>query len=138
MDMRILWCGWVGVLTVCGAVGAEVSDSDEHFRAIMKNMSAHEGDLKVIIPEGIDTSAMIIEYGRYGHGLFMNSIRGEAGKREYLIPYGPGETLKAFVYCPGYQIAWVVEPNLNEPWRPVFRPVAAATMKGILTDGKST
>ncbi|MGD0093533.1 MAG: hypothetical protein ABSE73_26790 [Planctomycetota bacterium] len=46
------------------------------------------------------------------------------------------KSVKLLAYCPGYQIAYITEPPLDQPWTPGFKPADMTHLEGTLTDTK--
>jgi len=101
--------------------------------------------LRIILPDYIDPAQVQVHYTT---GTFM----GELGGRERLKyrdfeivpqrgfrPIGDASPefespRKVYMYCPGYNIMWIEEPNLSVPWKPEFVKATTAILKGTLTD----
>jgi hypothetical protein len=95
--------------------------------------------LKVMLPDDMDPARVQVHY-LCGSSMGTLGGREPLTSREFSIPPAtyPGihstEAVKVYAYCPGYQIAWAVDPNISEPWKPQFVKAVTAKLEGTLTD----
>jgi hypothetical protein len=90
---------------------------------------------RIHLPEAVDTKGLEITYYLIGpFGGYGGFVRTKAGVHEYVIETSydgkPARSLKAAVYCPGYQVETLDYPSLAGPWErdAELRPKPLATV----------
>jgi hypothetical protein len=76
---------------------------------------------RIELPEGVKRSQVLVR----ADNVF---IRVESGASEWR------RGVSAFIYRPGYQIAWVEDVDVNQPWKPQFKKAPMAKLAGTLID----
>jgi hypothetical protein len=91
---------------------------------------------KLRIPRQVPAEGLVIKYGVRGGGLLVGELRAKKDVWEYEIHLKSTDSITLFAYCPGYEIAFVSNAPLDQPWTPDFRPVSTTTIEGALRDTK--
>lgn len=103
--------------------------------------------LRVILPPEIDPNKVLVRY-QIGRGMLPMGMKEPPTSRNFVITpnwgvtphteehdrYLAAQPFKAYMYCPGYQIAAIAEPNMATVWKPQFKQGTVAKLTGTLTD----
>ena len=135
LSLTLCVSGWGASEGAASHINQEAIDWVELHKAFRGGESA---GLRVLFPPGVKAEEVQV-HRRICYAVRELGIGGPEGAAEFGLRGSrwlvvPVKVLRAFAHRPGYEIAWIDDADINQPWRPIFKPAVTATLEGRLTN----